>query len=145
MKVASGKEQNQISASVILFDGVCNLCNHAVQTILKRDKKHYFKFASLQSDFAQKSIENHWLKTRPLPDSILLWENNKLYDRSAAVLKITKHLSGLWPVCSVFLLIPRFLRDAVYDFIARNRYKWFGKKNSCSLSEGKNLQNYFLD
>lgn len=131
-------------SAVVLFDGVCNLCNGTVQLILKRDKKHYFKFASLQSDFAQKQLPV--LKNEEkVPDSIVLLENGILYYRSTAALKIAGKLSGAWPLCRVFLLIPVFVRDAVYNFIARHRYQWFGKKNSCLLSDGQKYRSYFIE
>src|SRR5688500_11115541 len=98
---------------LILFDGVCNLCNGAVQFIIKRDHKKRFKFASLQSQVAQHHLSAFALNT-PEVYSILLIKNGKLYDQSSAVLEISRDLSGAWPMFAAFKIIPRFLRDALY-------------------------------
>ncbi|MDN4165424.1 DCC1-like thiol-disulfide oxidoreductase family protein [Cytophagales bacterium LB-30] len=119
--------------AVVLFDGVCNLCNGAVDFIISRDKKDYFLFASLQSEHAKGIIAPHFSHTT-VPDSILLWENNVLYTKSLAALRIAKSLPGAWPILYyIGILFPRVIRDAVYDFIARNRYRWFGKSATCRL------------
>lgn len=116
--------------AIILFDGICNLCNGAVQFIIRRDPKAYYSFASLQSDYAQRILPKAEIQNEDM-NSLLLIENGKTYRKSTAVLRISRHLSGGWKVCSIFLIIPRFIRDGLYDFIAGHRYKWFGKKAQC--------------
>lgn len=117
---------------VLLFDGVCNLCTGSVQFIIKRDPKRKFRFASLQSAFGQQALQQHQLNTETF-DSLVLLEHGKIYQRSTAALHIARQLTGAWPLLYVLIIIPAFIRNAVYDFIARNRYKWFGKKEACWL------------
>ena len=118
--------------SIILFDGVCNLCNNSVQFVIKRDNKQQFLFASLQSDAATKLLLQFYSKKIEL-QSIVLIEENKVYDKSTAALRIARKLNPLWNVLYIFIIVPKSLRDLVYDFIAKNRYKWFGKQDSCIL------------
>ena len=119
---------------LVLFDGVCNLCNGAVQFIIDRDRTTRFRFAALQSDRAAKIIEERGLTVRTdEPDSVMLIEDGKVYDRSDAALRIARELDGIWPVFYAFIVVPRFLRDAVYKFIARHRYAWFGKTETCRV------------
>jgi len=118
--------------SIILFDGMCNFCNASVNKIIKYDKKNVFKFAAIQSDAGKKLLTELSIDILKI-DSILLIENNTLFTKSTAVLKIAKQLSGLYKLCYAFIIIPTFMRDVVYDLIARNRYKWFGKKESCMI------------
>jgi predicted DCC family thiol-disulfide oxidoreductase YuxK len=129
--------------TVIFYDGVCNLCNAAVQFVLKRDKKAVFTFCSLQSYRAKELLPAYFSESNE-PSSIVLKENNHVYTESTAALRICKHLRGLWPVLYVFILVPRFVRDGVYRFIARNRYKWFGQSESCP-SPKPEWQERFLD
>lgn len=121
------------SHAVILFDGVCNLCNHFVRMIISRDRHGYFKFAPLQSDAAaallDKSNQQHFLKAAP--DSVLLIENGQVYERSAALLRIMRRLSGFSVLAFFYRLMPPILRDVVYNFIARKRYRCFGRRNAC--------------
>jgi predicted DCC family thiol-disulfide oxidoreductase YuxK len=121
-----------VHRSVILFDGVCNLCNGAVQFVIKRDKKNYFSFASLQSAEGQKLLRLHELPVNDF-NSFVLVENDKVYTKSTGALRITRKLSGLWPLLYGFIIVPKFLRDAIYGLVAKNRYKWFGKRNSCMI------------
>ena len=121
-----------IDQSIILFDGVCNLCNGAVQFIIKRDPEGYFKFASLQSGKAADILLRFNLDPTGM-ESIILVEKGRIYHKSNAVLLISKKLSGLWPLFSLFIIIPVSLRDLIYDWIAKNRYKWFGRKNECMV------------
>ena len=125
------KRKNQ--TALIAFDGVCMLCQSSVHFILKRDTKDYFRFIPLEQ------IDKHGEWARLLPekrvDSIVLMENNKIYTQSSAVLRIVLHLSGLYPLLFVFMVIPRPLRDMVYDFIAKNRYRWFGKHDLCMIPD----------
>lgn len=129
---------------IILFDGVCNLCNTAVTFIIKRDKKDTFRYAALQSEVGKKLIVERGIDTQKI-DSILLIDPNVAYfHKSTAALEIAKDLSGIFPVLSVFLYLPEGFRDAVYDFIARNRYRWFGKKDSCMIPTPE-LKALFID
>lgn len=133
--------------TIIFFDGICNFCNSSVNFIIKRDKKNYFKFASLQSEFAQNFLKSHNLVPKSLPwqvrngktekklDSIILFENNKLYIKSSAALQIAKHLNGLWKIFYILIIIPPFIRNFLYDIIAKNRYKLFGKRESCMIPD----------
>jgi len=117
---------------IILFDGVCNLCNGAVTFIIKRDKKDVFKFAALQSEIGQQLISKFNIDTSKV-DSIILIDGDKHYEKSSAALRIAKQLSGAYPLLFGFMILPKFIRNAVYDYIAKNRYKWFGKKESCMI------------
>lgn len=118
--------------TIVLFDGVCTLCNGAVQFIIRRDPKGKFRFASLQSDAGQALLQQFHLPTEHF-NSIVVIDNNRLYMRSSALLRITRRLRGLWPVLYAAALIPPFLRDPVYNWIARNRYRWFGREEACML------------
>ncbi len=129
--------------SIILFDGVCNLCNSSVQFVLKHDKKKRFLFSSLQSDAALKLLLQLNVKNSKL-DSIVLIEGNKIYDKSTAALRIAKELNPLWNIFFIFIIIPKPIRDFIYDFIAKNRYKWFGKKNSCLFSINAYEDRFFV-
>lgn len=117
---------------IILFDGVCNLCNGSVVFIIKRDKKDLFRFAAIQSDEGQELIQKHNIDTSKV-DSILLIDGERYFSKSTAALKIARHLSSGYPLLFGFMILPRFFRNWVYDLIARNRYKWFGKKESCMI------------
>lgn len=116
--------------AIILFDGVCNLCSGSVQFVIKRDPATYFKFASLQSDFGQQQLQRLALDQQSF-HSIILISGDKVYQRSDAALEIAKKLSGAWPLFYGFKILPRFLRDVVYNLISRNRYSLFGKKDTC--------------
>jgi len=118
--------------SIILFDGVCNLCNRAVQFVIKRDKRNQFLFASLQSEEGKKILADNNFHDNKM-NSFLVVENDRVYDRSTAVLRVSKKLKGLWPMLYGFIIVPKFIRDGVYGFIARNRYQWFGKKDECMI------------
>ena len=122
----------QLTHSIILFDGVCNLCNEAVNFVIKRDTGNVFKFTPLQEKQGVLLLKTHAVDTQKL-DSIVLIENEKVYVKSSAALRIARKMSNLWPLFFVFLIIPSFIRDGVYDFIAKNRYKWFGKKEQCMI------------
>jgi len=117
---------------LVLFDGVCNLCNGAVQFIIKRDRRSRFKFSSLQSDYSQKLMRKFGLNNNTL-HSIILIRDDKLYQRSNAALEIARYLDGVWPAFYIFKIIPVFLRDPVYNLISRNRYRLFGKRDSCMI------------
>ena len=117
---------------IILFDGVCNLCNSAVNFVIKRDKKSVFKFATLQSDLARKILSDNSLLFTDL-NSFVLVENGVIYTRSTAALRVCRYLKGLWPLMFGFIIVPRFIRDLIYNWISKNRYRWFGKKESCMI------------
>ncbi|MFC5283586.1 thiol-disulfide oxidoreductase DCC family protein [Pedobacter alpinus] len=116
---------------IILFDGVCNLCDGFVQRIIAADTKDYFRFASLQSDVAKDLLKNH----PNLQDfkSIVYIENEKVYTKSSAAIKISSHLGFTWKILQMGYILPAFLRDGIYNIIAKNRYKWFGKKDQCMV------------
>jgi predicted DCC family thiol-disulfide oxidoreductase YuxK len=128
---------------IILFDGVCNLCSGSVQFIINRDPKAKFKFASLQSSYGQKQLEKNRLDKSSL-HSIIVIKDGVMLQRSDAALEIAKQLSGLWPGLYIFKILPRFFRDGVYNWIAQNRYRWFGKKDACWLPSPE-LKSRFID
>lgn len=128
--------------NVILFDGECNFCDRSVQFIINRDPAGYFKFASLQSAAGQKILKEY-----SVPDNVnsfILIDNNRYYIKSTAALRVCKNLKGLWKLFYLLLIIPRPIRDFFYEIIARNRYKWFGEKNSCMLPS-PDLRKRFLE
>jgi predicted DCC family thiol-disulfide oxidoreductase YuxK len=118
--------------SIVLFDGVCNFCDSSINRIIRHDKKDKFLFAPLQSEIGKKLAEQYSINTEKI-DSIILIENNNAYTKSSAILRISRHLNRLYPLMFGFMIIPAFIRNAVYDLIARNRYKWFGKKDTCMI------------
>ncbi len=118
--------------SIILFDGICNLCNSSVNFIIKNDSKEQFMFASLQSDAAKEILlQQNWEKNNI--NSILLVQDGNIFDKSTAALKIAKNLDGIYKLLYLFIIIPTFIRNILYDYIAKNRYKWYGKKDSCMI------------
>lgn len=118
-------------SAIILFDGVCNFCNRSVQFIIKRDPKGYFLFASQQSEAGKRLMEKYNIESDM--KSIVLIEEDQFYQKSSAAIRICRHLSGVWKIGSIFNVIPRPFRDALYDIVARNRYKWFGRSDTCML------------
>ncbi len=118
--------------SIILFDGTCNLCNGTVQFIIARETHETLRFAALQSEIGNAILKKYNVENIDFK-SIIFLENDKLYDRSTAALRIAKNLDGLWKFLYVFIIVPKPIRDAVYNLIARNRYRWFGQKNECWL------------
>jgi len=127
---------------IILFDGVCNLCNGVVQFVIKHDAKKIFLFASLQSETGQAILKKHNLSTENFT-SFILADGNKLYIKSSAALNIAKKLGGIFSLFYAFIIVPPFIRNAVYSWVANNRYKWFGKQESCWLPTPE-LQSRFL-
>ena len=118
--------------AVILFDGVCNLCNGFVQFVIRHDRRGYFHFAALQSETGRQLLQGvHFSDSAA--DTVVLIQNGKFYLRSTAALKILRRLSGFWPLAYVAILLPAFLRDFIYIVVAKNRYRWFGKQESCLL------------
>ena len=118
--------------SIILFDGVCNLCNNAVQFVTKHDSSDKFVFAALQSATGQKLLQQYNLPQTGF-DSFVLLQNGKVFLKSTAALQIAKQLSGPVKLLYGFIIVPSFIRNTVYTVIAKNRYKWFGKKDSCMI------------
>ncbi|MGG6231437.1 thiol-disulfide oxidoreductase DCC family protein [Tenacibaculum sp. SDUM215027] len=128
---------------VILFDGVCNFCNDSVLKVIKYDTKNMFVFTSLQSDIGKEITQYLGVDTSKI-DSIILYEPNVAYDiKSSAALKIMNGFGGVWKLTQVFWILPEGLRNIVYDYIAKNRYKWFGKKEACMIPS-KEIQEKFL-
>jgi predicted DCC family thiol-disulfide oxidoreductase YuxK len=128
---------------IVLFDGVCNLCSSAVQFIIKRDKKNQFLFVSLQSSSASELLKKYNYAESNF-NSFILIDNNKIYTHSSAVLRVVKYLSSIWSVLYLFIIVPKFIRDGIYNFIAKRRYKWFGKKEECWIPSPE-LKEKFLD
>jgi predicted DCC family thiol-disulfide oxidoreductase YuxK len=118
--------------AILLFDGECNLCNHAVQFVIARDPKAYYRFAALQSVAGQQLLEQYQLP-RSQFDTIILIQNNQVYTKSTAALRIVRKLYRLWPYLYIFIMLPKLIRDPLYDWIARNRLKWFGRRDSCMM------------
>ena len=120
---------------VIFFDGICNLCNASVNFIIRHDKAGNFRFAPLQSEFAKAFLENNasFKNGHILPDSLILAEDGKVYFRSEAALRIAGKMNGIWKGLIIFRIIPLRWRDFLYGFIAKNRYRWFGKRQSCMV------------
>lgn len=117
---------------ILLFDGLCNLCNAAVDLIISQDRARVFRFASLQSQGGQRLVGACGLAPASLTTMVLI-EGGQCYTRSTAALRVARHLRGLWPMLYVLILIPRPLRDLLYRWIARYRYIWFGKRETCRL------------
>ena len=131
-----------MDSPIILFDGVCNLCNASVQFIIERDPTAIFRFTALQSDFGQSILAKNSVNTEG-GDSVILVENGQVYDRSTAALRIARRLSGGIKLLYVFIIVPRPIRDFVYKIIAKNRYRWFGKQDACWMPT-KELKARFL-
>jgi predicted DCC family thiol-disulfide oxidoreductase YuxK len=117
---------------IILFDGVCNFCNGAINFILRQDKQGVFRFAPLQSEKGQQLLRQYGLPQHSF-DSVILIDEGKVYKSSSAGLRLYNKLPWYWKWTQFFWIVPRFVRDAVYDAIARNRYRWFGKKDQCMV------------
>lgn len=130
------------NSPIILFDGVCNFCNGVVNFIIRQDKKKIFKFAPLQSEAGKKFLSGSSID-RSRMNSFVLVEDGKIYTRSTAALKLYNKLPWYWKWTQVFWLVPTRLRDVVYDFVARNRYKWFGKRDVCMVP-GKDVRERFV-
>ena len=126
---------------IILFDGVCNLCDSSVKFVIEHDKKDIFRFVSLQSELGQKIINHIGASTI---DSSILYEPGKAYYlKSDVAFKILKEIGGFYKVLLVFSILPKSIRDHIYDYVAKNRYKWFGRKESCLIPTTE-LQSKFL-
>jgi predicted DCC family thiol-disulfide oxidoreductase YuxK len=127
---------------IVFFDGVCNLCTNSVKFIIERDDKNVFRFSSLQSDFAKRTLNLPELGE--IPQSLILLKENKIHTKSTAALLIAKELKGAWPLFTVFLLVPSSIRNFIYDWVAKNRYSWFGKNENCMIPTPE-LRQRFLE
>lgn len=128
--------------TILLFDGHCNLCHSSVQFVLKHEKNNELYFTSLQSPIGVEILTHYSINPNEI-DSLVLIEKNKAYIKSSAALRVSKYLKGLYPICCSLLIIPSFIRNWVYDYIAKNRYKWFGKMDNCLVPD-ENLSKRFL-
>jgi len=118
---------------IVLFDGVCNFCNASVRFIMKRDKKDLYRYASLQSELGQSLTKSRGIDTDKIDSIILIQPGEAYYIKSSAALEIAKNLKGFYPILSVFIYLPTWLRDFFYDIVAQHRYKWFGKSEACPM------------
>ena len=118
--------------NVVLFDGVCNFCNNSINFAIKRDIKNQLKFAAMQSTAGIQLMEQYGLPVKDMQSFVFI-TNGVAHNRSTAALNVCKYLGGGWPLCYIFILVPQFIRDGMYNYVAKNRYKWFGKKNECML------------
>jgi predicted DCC family thiol-disulfide oxidoreductase YuxK len=131
------------TGSTILFDGVCNLCERSVLFVIERDRAAYFRLASLQSEAGERIAQQHGIDAAAL-ESIVLIEDGRVWRQSDAALRIARKLDGAWPLLALLQVVPRFIRDRVYARVAANRYRWFGRKDSCMVPTPE-LRARFLD
>ena len=117
---------------IILFDGVCNFCNNAVNFVIKRNAKANILFTPMQSIAGQKLLQQYNLPVDDMQSFVFI-DEGEVYKRSTAALKVCRHLRGLWPLCYGFMVVPKFIRDGIYNWIAKNRYKWFGIRQACMI------------
>ncbi len=132
------------TSAVVLFDGHCNFCSGVVNFLIDRDPRGRLRFASLQSEAGRTLLAEHGLPMPEVPDTMVLIEGDRVRLRSDAALATTRYLSGLWPLARVGFIVPRFLRDAIYKLVARNRYRWFGRTDACRIPTPQ-LRARFLD
>jgi len=118
------------SEAIILFDGVCNFCSGSVMFIIRRDPKGFFRFAALQTEAGERIMEQYGIGP-DRPESIILVEQDRVFYRSTAALRIARRLRHGWPLFYAFIIVPPVIRDFFYNIIARNRYRWFGKREAC--------------
>ncbi|MBM3440008.1 MAG: thiol-disulfide oxidoreductase DCC family protein [Bacteroidetes bacterium] len=128
---------------LILFDGVCNFCNYWVRFALKRDQKQKLSFGTLQGNTTQSVLPLHGINEKEIA-SVVFIENGKLWQNSSAVLRICRHLSGAWKLFYALMIIPAPIRDFIYKMIAKNRYRWFGKRESCMVPDAS-MKDRFVD
>ncbi len=121
-----------IQPPLVIFDGLCNFCDASVNFILKKDHRQYFLFSPNQEGKGYEILNDHAIDSQEV-NTLYLYENGKLYDRSTAALRISRRLVFPWNLCYGLIVVPKFIRDFIYAFIAKNRYKWFGKKESCRI------------
>jgi predicted DCC family thiol-disulfide oxidoreductase YuxK len=135
--------KNENCDRVVFFDGVCNFCNYWVNFAIKRDRKKNLHFAPLQGETAKKILANYNISTSSL-SSVIFLDNGKIYTQSSAAFRICKHLDNGWKLFYGLMVIPKFIRDAAYNLIAKNRYRWFGKTESCMIPT-PDMRERFLD
>ena len=122
----------EIPDNLVLFDGVCNLCNALVQFVIRHDPKAKFRFAAIQSDIGRTIFQKYGMDPVDLQTFVFI-SDNQVFLRSSAAIAVASRFGGAWRMCAIFWLIPRFVRDAVYSAIAKNRYRWFGRKETCMI------------
>jgi predicted DCC family thiol-disulfide oxidoreductase YuxK len=142
IRKSSQEVEQRIPNPIVLFDGVCNFCSSVVRFAISRDPDGIFRFASLQSDAGQFFLNKFGLSTDDF-DSFVLIEGDRFFLRSTAVLRLCKKLKGLWPLVYLLIIIPTPIRDFIYNIVARNRYRWFGKKKECFIPSA-DIRNRFL-
>jgi predicted DCC family thiol-disulfide oxidoreductase YuxK len=120
------------TSRIILFDGVCNLCNSAVNFVIERDRANLFKFTTLQEEPGISLLKKYRINSKEI-DSIVLIAHGKVYVKSTAALRIAKNMSKGWPLLYIFIIVPVSIRDKIYEYVARKRYTWFGKKEQCMI------------
>lgn len=129
---------------IILFDGECNLCDTSVHVLLKNDPQDIFRFTSLQSELGQKIQAEYGIDSSKMDSVILIDDYTKYKSKTSAVFSMTRSMGKLWPLFNIFWIVPKFIRDAIYIFVTKNRYRWFGKKNTCMVMID-NIKHKFLD
>ena len=117
---------------IILFDGICNFCNSTVNFVIKRNKKIIIRFAAMQTGAGQKLLQQYDLPADNI-QSFFFIDKGIAYSQSTAALKVCRYMTGLWPLCYSFIIVPKFIRDGIYNWIAKNRYKWFGVRQECMI------------
>ena len=127
---------------ILVFDGICNLCNGAVNLVIRNDKHKMIRFAAFQTDAGRELMRSYHFATNELVSFVFI-ENNRIYTRSTAALRVCRYLKGGWPLCYIFIIVPRFIRDAVYNLVAKKRYQWFGKTEQCMVPTPE-IKNRFL-
>ncbi len=130
--LANELDDNTKNKKIILFDGVCNLCNASIDFLMKVDKKQTLYFSSLQSEFGQEILKKNNFSTEKF-DSFLILDQGKLYHKSTAAIKTLSSLTGIWKLAKLFFIVPKPIRDYIYSLVANNRYRLFGKKDTCRL------------
>jgi len=130
------------NGAVVLFDGICNFCSGSVLSIIKRDPKGYFRFSAIQTESGESIMKKYNIHSDKA-DSIILIENNMVYYRSSAALRIARKLKGGWKLFYGAMIIPPFIRNFFYDLVARNRYRWFGKRDHCFIPD-QNIRERFI-
>jgi predicted DCC family thiol-disulfide oxidoreductase YuxK len=135
-------QDKTITKPILFFDGSCGLCNRSVKFVLRKEKNEELLFSPLQSEFAKKILKEKNV-TEGL-DTMVLLENDKIYTRSSAALRVSKYLKGLWPLMMMFLIVPPFIRNSIYNYIAKNRITWFGASDYCDMMTPE-LKKRFLE
>lgn len=132
-------KRRSTSNSIVLFDGVCGLCNGFINFLIKRDRNLNLRFAPLQGETAKQYVDAEFIST---PGTVVLVEDGQIYTKSEAILRILLRVGGVWKFAFFLFIIPSFLRNIVYDFIAKHRYKWFGKYETCRLPTAEERKHF---